>query len=69
MIEQQRLLLDESRRFPDIIDGQHLVPGGFRERMPHGVAKRPAKSAQCFMLCSPRILTGGVREARYAVWP
>jgi AcrR family transcriptional regulator len=46
MIELQRLLLVESRRFPDLIDGQHMVLGGFRERMPHGVAKRPDASTR-----------------------
>jgi AcrR family transcriptional regulator len=84
-IELQRLLLVESRRFPDLIDGQydkrgrltgmapladylrlavqdgtlrledvelateqfvHLVLGGVRERMLHGVAKRPDASAR-----------------------
>lgn len=85
MIDLQRLLLVESRRFPDLICGQydkrgrltgmapladylrlavrdgklqiddielateqfvHLVLGGIRERMLHGVAKRPDASAR-----------------------
>jgi hypothetical protein len=84
-IELQRLLLVESRRFPDLINGQYdkrgrltgmapladylrlavqdgklrledvelateqfvyLVLGGIRERMLHGVAKRPNASAR-----------------------
>ncbi len=84
-IELQRLLLAESRRFPDLIEGQydergaltgmapladylqraaasgklqledpelaaeqfaHLVLGGIRERMLHGVARRPDVSAR-----------------------